>query len=242
MRDFGEADKIVTLLTREEGKVQAVAKGARRPRNRHAAATQLFTHCQVQLFTGRNLDTLSQTEMKTAFRLLLEDLERMAWATYLCELVDETVPLRERVDGIFLLLLTTLHLLASAGVPPESVARAFELKLLHHLGFRPVLEQCAACGGALPQGPVRFSPGQGGALCAACHGEGEAVLRLSRGTLETMRHLLNGDLRRAHLVKPGPEVRAELAQALEAYITYRVEKPLKSLAFLRSVVDQGGPA
>lgn len=236
VRDFDEADKIVTLLTREEGKVSAVARGARRPRNRFAAATQIFTHCQVSLFSGRKLDTLSQVEIRESFRLLREDLVRMASATYLCELVDETVQEKQRMETVYLLLLSTLHLLAAADIPPEPVVHAFELKLMALLGFRPVLHACASCGGALPPGPVRFSPGLGGVLCDQCPGEeGGLVVRITRGAVETMRHLLEGDLRKAHLLRMGPDIRAEVARTLELYIGYRLERRLRSLEFLKSL-------
>lgn len=238
VRDFDEADKIITLLTREEGKVSAVAKGARRPRSRFAAATQLFTHCDVALFSGKRMDTLSQIEIRAAYRPLREDLVRMAYATYLCELVDETVQEKQRMESVFLLLLATLHLISAAEIDPEPVSRAFELKLMSLLGFRPVLAECVSCGRSLDQvaAPMlRFSPGLGGVLCDRCPGEEGPAVWLSRGTLETMRHLLDGDLRRAHLWKMSPDIRRELGRALEQFIAFRVEKRLRSLDFLSSV-------
>lgn len=237
VRDFDEADKIVTLFTREEGKVQAVAKGARRPRSRFAAATQLFTHCQVQCYSGRNLDTLGQIDIVESFRLMREDLVRMAWATYICELVDEMAQERQKLEAPYLLLLMTLHLIATAGVEPEPVARAFELKLLSLLGFRPVLGECVACAGPLPAADVRFSPALGGALCNRCHGEGERIFMLSRDSLEALRHLLDGDLRRAHLLRLEPGVAAEVSRAMEHYVEWRLEKRLRSLEFLHAVVS-----
>lgn len=239
VRDFDEADKIVTLFTREEGKVQAVAKGARRPRSRFAAATQLFTHCRVQCYSGRSLDTLSQVEITGSFRLLREELVRMAYGTYICELVDDMAPERQKLEAPYLLLLATLHLLATDGVDPEPVTRAFELKLLSLLGFRPVLGECVSCGGPLPAGEVRFSPPLGGALCDRCHGDGQRVLLIRRGALEAMRHLLDGDLRRAPLLRLGPDLGADVGRALEDYVEWRLEKRLRSLEFLHAVRASG---
>lgn len=237
VRDFDEADKIVTLLTRDDGKVAAVARGARRPRSRYAAATQLFTHCEAALFSGKRMETLSQIEIKESFRLLREDLTRMAYATYLCELVDEVVPEKQKMPSVFLLLLATLHLLATSEVHPEPVSRSFELKLMSLLGYRPVLTECAGCGGSLdePGAGLRFSPAAGGVLCGRCPGEEGPAIRISRGTVETMRHLLDGDLRRAHVLRMSAETARELARALELYVAARVEKKLRSLDFLNSV-------
>lgn len=236
VRDFNEADKIVVLLTREEGKVQAVARGARRPRSRYAAATQLFTHLRGQLFHGRSLDTLSQVEIQESFRHLREDLVRMAYATYVCELMDEMVREKQRHESPYLLLLTTLHLLNAMELDPEPIRRAYELKLLSILGFRPSLTECVACGGDPGTGPqVRFAPALGGVLCPTCPSEGEVVHRLSRGTVETMKRLLDGDIRRAHVIRISGELGAELDRALTDYIAIRTERPLKSKEFLDSL-------
>lgn len=233
VRDFDEADKVAVLLTRDEGKVQAVAKGARRPRNRYAAAVQLFTHIKAALYRGRNLDTFSQVEMQESFRHLREDLLRMAYATYVCELMDQMIQEKQRNEMAFLLLLTALHLLNAAEVEPEPVMRTYELKLLSILGFRPNLEQCISCGGGVGAGSqVRFSAALGGVLCPDCTGEGEMVRRLSRGALETLKRLLEGDIRRAHMVRITGEMLSEIDRTLSEYISMRTERKLKSKEFL----------
>jgi len=236
-RNFDEADKIVVMLTREEGKVEAVAKGARRPRSRFAAATQLFTQVRAQLFSGRKLDTLSQVEIVESFRHLREDLVRMAYATYACELMDALLPDRQRHEAPYLLLLTSLHLFNEPDLAPEPLLRAYELKLLSMLGFRPSLNACVGCGTEAVQsgGAVRFSPSLGGVLCPSCSSEGEGALRLSLGALETMKRLLEGDIRRAHVIRLAGEMVGELDQALSAYILVRTERRLKSKEFLDSL-------
>ena len=237
VRDFSEADKILTLLCRDEGKVQAVARGARRPRNRLAGVSQPFTHCRLLLFRGRSLDTVSQAEALESFGHLREDLTQMAYASYMAELTDELVRDRDPHAGVFLLLLTSQHLLA-AGVPPEPVVHAFELRLLGELGYRPSLEACVNCGGPLSGGRVRFSPNAGGVLCSNCLGEDESGTVISRGAVEAMRHLLTGDLTRVHLLRLEPEMAREISEALRFYLAYRLERKLKSLDFLDLMRDQ----
>lgn len=239
VRDFGEADKALTFLTREEGKVQAVAKGARRPRNRLAGVTQIFTHCSLLLFRGKNLDTLSQAEINDSFRRLREDLDKLAYATYFCELMDEMVKERDKNDDHFVLLLAALHLLNER---PElaTVRRWFELRLLSVLGYRPHLGTCVSCGAEIEGTTLRFSPGQGGLLCPQCLvGEDEIIL-ISRGTLETVKRLMQMDPRRSGVLKFGPDTEAEMDRMLKAYISYRMEKRLKSLEFLEMV--SGSPS
>jgi DNA repair protein RecO (recombination protein O) len=235
VRDFDEADKVVTLLTREEGKVQAVARGIQRPRKPLFSRRQLFTHFRAQLYHGRNLETLSQLDIVDSFRRLREDLLLMAYASYLCELADELIREKERSETPFLLLLAVLHLL-NEGTEPEPLLRAFQLKLLSMLGFRPNLEDCVSCGGPLPEGqPVRFAPGAGGTFCGKCSPDGEKAVLVSRGALETMKRLLDADIRRTHIIRLSPEVQAEVARSLDEYVTYRVEKRLKSRDFLDSM-------
>lgn len=235
VRDFDEADKIAVLLTPHEGKVQAVAKGARRPRNRFAGATQLFTRIQASLFHGRNMDTFSQIDIVDSFRFLREDLVRLAHAAYACELMDEMVREKQRVEAAYVLLLTTLHLL-NEQAQPEPVLRAYELKLLSILGFRPSLEACASCGKPLAEGShVRFAAGLGGVLCPDCSAEGSQVRRLARGSVETMKRLLEGDIRRAHILHSGPEAAAEMDEAIAEYIGLRLERRLRSREFLDAV-------
>lgn len=234
VRNFAEADKILVLLTREEGKVQVVAMGARRPRNRFSAATQIFTQVRAQLFSGRSLDTLSQVEIVESFRNLREDLVRMAYATYACELMDALLPDRQRQEAPFLLLLTSLHLFNEPTMAPEPILRAFELKLLSMLGFRPNLGACVNCGTEAIQrnDAVRFSPALGGALCPTCSAEGEGAIRLSLGALESMKRLLDGDIRRAHVIRLTGDLAEEIDRALSAYILLRTERRLKSKEFL----------
>lgn len=235
VRDFQEADKIAVLLTREEGKLQAVAKGARRPRNRYAAAFQLFTHLKGSFFHGRNMDTVSQLDIIDSFRHLRADLDRMAYATYVCELIDELVKEKQPNESIYLLLLTSLHLLNAPELAPEPVLRAFELKLLAILGLRPSLTECVVCGNAVgaEAGPVlRFAPSLGGLLCPTCPSQGAAVQRLTRGTVESLKRLLEGDIRRAHVVRLEGELGREVDRVLTAYILEQTDRPLKSKQFL----------
>jgi DNA repair protein RecO (recombination protein O) len=235
-RDFDEADKILVLLTREEGKVQAVARGARRPRSRYSAAGQLFTQVKAGLFHGRQLDTLSQVEIVESFRNLREDLVRMAYGSYVCELMDEMVKEKQRLESTYLLLLTTLHLLNALEFEPEPILRSYELKLLSMLGFRPSFETCVVCGNDPGPAPfVRFVPALGGVICPTCPSEGEVVHRISRGTLETMKRLLDGDIRKAHMIRIGGEMTREMDRAIGDYISHRTERKLKSKEFLDSL-------
>lgn len=238
-RGLGEADRIITLFTREEGKVEAVARGARRPRSRLAGTTQPFTLGQFQLFRGKGLDNISQCEVEEGFAALRDDLSRMAYASYVCELTDAITSERDANEELFFLLSAALQLCA-AGDDLPLVARLFELRALAATGYQPALDHCAACGGELGDASqLRFAVAQGGVLCQNCAG-GEAsgpVVNISRGTLETMRRLQQIDLRRALMLKPDQATRAEMEAVLEEHIGWRLERRLKTREFLSLVKD-----
>lgn len=237
VRNLGEADKVITLLSDDRGKVEAVARGARRPRNRLVGATQLFSYVTLQCFSSRTLDSVSQAEIKESFRLLREQLEPMAYATYFAELTDRLVTDDDPHPGLVPLLLVALHLLQS-GADADSVRRMYELKLLTVLGYRPRLNECASCGGmALSSGQTghpawRWSGEAGGVVCGRCDADGRPV---SPGTLESMRHLLAADPRQAAQLRLGGAVATELSQLLAEYIGLRAPGRLKSLDFLESL-------
>lgn len=238
-RPLGEADKIVTLFTQSEGKISAVARGARRVRSRLLGGTQLFMHGCFLLFRGRSLDTLSQVEVATSFRFLREDLVAMAQASYIAELVDLLIEEREPVEDLFALVLATWHWLA-AGTNSTLALRAFEVRAMAALGYQPVLAACAVCGGPLA-GRTGFSAAAGGAVCRRC----EAEVRprpISPVGLATLRHLAEAPFDNLVNLELGPQVLGEITQTLRLYVDYRLERAPRSLVFLESLAALPGEA
>jgi DNA repair protein RecO (recombination protein O) len=236
-RPLGEADKVLTLLSRDRGKIEVVARGARRPRNRLAAAAQPFSYLKILVFTGRSLDQLSQAEIVKAFGLIRENLVRMAYASFWSEFLDLLLPLEEENTGLFLFTLAGLTVLEQAD-DPILLSRAFELRALQYLGYLPELTACAQCGGSLEETPGGFSPAAGGVLCSSCKDETEIKpLALSAGGLELMRRLLTADLRSVITWEIPAALQREVESALTAFLEYRSEKPIKSLGFLQSILS-----
>ncbi|MCL6449737.1 MAG: DNA repair protein RecO [Acetobacteraceae bacterium] len=246
---LGEADRLLTLLSREGGKVRAVARGARRARSRLMAGTQPFTHASLLLLKGRELDTVSQCEIRNAFGGIQADLERTAWASCAVELVDaalEETGGQEAGTGpgeVFSLLLSALGLLSRGEGSADAVWLAFALRLLSLLGYRPRLEACAACE-RTPAGDgedsLYFSPALGGVLCERCRAQDPAATRLSRGGLMAARQLLEGDMARSGQVRLGPVLRGELEALLEGHLARHLDRRLRSLEFVRAIRTQSG--
>ncbi len=247
---LGDADRLLTLLTRERGKLRAVAKGVRRPRSKLAAGTQLLCCSSLQLAAGANLDIVTQCEVRCAFHPLRDDLRRLSYASYFADLVDAFVEEHDGSEHIFDLLLGAVARAARAcpsvalraGSEPvewgerlELLARVFELRLLGALGYAPELNHCIRCGGELTGEWVGFSPALGGAICPSCAGAEQAWERLSAGALRTARICARSSPRLLPRVRLSPAMSAELQHALRAYIEYHLGRRVRAGCFLEGL-------
>jgi len=228
-RDCGEGNKILVLYSREYGKLRVMAHGVAKPSSRKRGAVQLFSRTNFLIHQGRELDSVSQCEVVEMFPALRGELGSISQASYMTELVDVFTPEGEPNEPLFLLLVATLRLLALKD--PELLIRAFEVKVAGLLGYRPVLDACAGCGGVL-QAPLFFSPAMGGVLCSACKLADPDATPCSRGQVEILKILTNWDPVRLHQLKVEGSTRKQLQTMLQKYIRYHLEGELKSAAFL----------
>jgi DNA repair protein RecO (recombination protein O) len=233
-RDLGESDRIITFLTRDFGKLSAVAKGAKRSARRFAGCLELFSLVEVCLDDrGRELLRLESCDLAQPFPAIRSDLKRYAVACYLCELARELFPEREPAADAFDLLAHALGQLdAGAPYPWERVA---ELRLLALAGFRPALAACHACG-AEPEGlAVRFSPERGGILCARCASGEAGVIEVSAGTLRLLEEALRLEVARLSRLRFSRLALSESEALLTAVVRHTLRKDLKSRKFLESL-------
>ncbi len=215
---LGEADRIVTLLTPEHGKVRAVAKGVRKTTSRIGARVEPLSHVSLLCWRGRELDIISQVEVLDAFRDVREDLDRLAPATTMLEVVDLASVERHPSRELFAMLVGALRTLERTASP--LVLGAFCLKFLAVEGVGPVVESCARCGGA-PL--VAFDPGEGGFLCGRCR-RGQAV---SATTVALVQQVLSGGLARA-LNEPSGTATAAVEHLAISAVEHHLERRLRS--------------
>lgn len=228
-REYGEADKILTLYSPTRGKIGAIAKGVRRLHSTLRPLAQLFVHGDVVLYAGQNLHTLTQGRVRESLTGICEDWERFGAAEYLAELVDAFILPEEADPAIFALLLSCLRQLNSGAVEAQLVLRWFEIRLLSRLGYQPRLQACANCGQGLEdQSRPVFSPQLGGVLCPRCHAQDPAAMSISAGSLAVLRHLLAVPLPQLRRLKLSVPLKEELRVALGRYLELRLEKHLKS--------------
>lgn len=234
-RNFGEADRVVVLLSEDTGKFEAVVKGARRQRSRFVGNTLPFNLIKALLLTGKSLDTLSQVELIRSFSRLREDLVSLAYASYWVELIDGFLPERESVKEVFRFILAAFIVLEQAS-DQELVNLAFEARMLNYLGYQPQLSACAGCGSPVTK-EVAFSTTAGGIICLDCRLQYRDFLLINPKVIETYQLLLTTDLRQLFKLEIAKVERQLMQQVLLGFIENRIDRPLKSRTFLNSMVN-----
>lgn len=242
--NYGEADRIVTLFGRDTGRLSALARGARKSQRRFAGGLSLCAlgSAAVRERPGAELATLERFDATASHAALGSDVARMAHAAYAAELVGKLCAPRQVEPAVFDWLAEFLRLLDGDGASAERL-RVFEIGLLSGLGFGPMLDTCAACGGesfvgrAASEVAFRWDPDRGGAVCVSCARGGrpiqtavrEALIRLSRTALaDATADALPADINR------------DCREALMEIIMHHVSGPLKSVEFIAKVARAGG--
>ena len=234
---LGEADRILTLYTPDLGKIQAVARGIRRPRSKLAGHLELLTHSLVSFARGRNLDTITGSQTIDSFLPLKSDLDLTACALYIAEVVAQFTPEHVEDRSLFRLLLDALHQL-SRTPNQELLLRYFEIQLLGQVGYRPQLKECVVCRRPFKAVTNYFSPGTGGILCADCFPGKDPVAPLSVDALKVLRWLQDNDFDTASRLKIEPGLSREVERVIRNYIQFLLERDVKSIAWLDSLREQ----
>lgn len=228
---LGEADRIVTLLTRRHGLVRAVAKGVRRTSSRFGARLEPFMVVDVQLHEGRNLDTVTQVELLRPYGLAIaQDYPRYTAAMAMAETVQRLVT-EERQPCVqhFLLLVGALRVLAEAEHEPSLVLDAYLVRSLAVAGYAASFTACVRCGQpsehAEPAVIAAFHIGAGGAVCLGCRPVG--AVTVTPATLALLAALLEGDWASARA--SDTRTRREASGLVAAYAQWHLERGLPTL-------------
>ncbi len=245
--DFGEADRLLTLLTPNLGKWRAIAKGARKPSSRKSGHVELFSHSTLLLAKGRDLDIITQAETIETFMPLRSSLERLGYAYYLGELVDRFSEEGNENLPLFDLLLHALRWLVDESIPADLLARFFELRLLQNVGYRPQLFHCVNCGVPIEPMENLFSAEAGGMIDPICRETqrdkmaelGWDIRPISLNALKVLRFLQTREFETVRVLQLSPEVLVEVESLMHHYISHHLERKLKSVDFLYRLKHQG---
>jgi DNA repair protein RecO (recombination protein O) len=230
-RRLGEADRIVTLLTPFRGKVDAVAKGALRPRSKLGGHLEPLTRVEVLLAHGRTLDIVTQAQMHDGFPALHTDLDRLSTGMYLLELTDRmTVEHAEARDVYELLSASLVRLGRGDGV--HLVTRTFELELLSITGFRPEWRTCIACGTPVSAERATWSALGGGVVCASCREGREDAVAIDATVLKVLRAIQDGPYEEAARIRLNSELAGGLERVMHALMRAVSERALATAQFV----------
>jgi DNA repair protein RecO (recombination protein O) len=233
--DYGEADRILTLLTPELGKIKAIAKGIRRPTSRIGGSLEPLAELRLQLAKGRTFDVVTQVTMQHAWLGLRDDLEVTATAWYCAELVDRSLEERHAAEPLYLLLRRAYELL-DAGMAPGRAARWFEMRLCDELGVRPEVDRCVECDRLLePDDEVRWVPLLGGVLCGRHTGPSQAAAGVSTDAIRVLKAYQRMDVEALAALRLPPAVEAEVERALGEFVRHVMERDTRSRRFLEEV-------
>jgi DNA repair protein RecO (recombination protein O) len=230
--DWSETSRIATLWTREFGKIRALAKGGRRLRSNFENALDLLNVCDIVfLRKSGGLDLLTEAQISQRFPRLRTDLQALYAAYYIAELLADATEDYDAHPGLFDEALATLSELGAPEIPTGLRLLRFEMVLLRELGYRPVLQTCAACAAPVVEAPA-FSPSAGGVVCPGCRGRQRDRRPLSAPAWQLLQAL--GEAGDEWRRPCDTAVRAELRRLLGQYVTYLLGRPPRLLPYLGS--------
>jgi DNA repair protein RecO (recombination protein O) len=238
--DYGEADRVVTLLSRERGKLVAFARGARASKRRFGGGLEPFTQVTAELAArggGDAMARLDSVSVERSFHHVRGDLARIGCAAYAAELAGALVRDHEPHAALFDLLVEYLGRLDAAPARPAEL-RIFELGALEGSGFQPRLDGCARCGEAAGVGAAgaAFSPVDGGLLCERCQADAVGTTRLSAEAVAALRRFQQGGFGAAG-EGMSPAVGRELREALGRFVEQLLGHRLQARRFLDEVAS-----
>lgn len=214
--DYGESNKIITIFTRDVGKVGIMVRGAKKMNSRHSAITQLFTYGEfVFLKSGSQMGTLNHADILASHHRLRADLMLTAYCAYMAEMVDRIGVDNEPNPYIYEQLRAAL-VGVEEGKDPQMITHFFEMKMLIQAGYAPNFDQCSICGQETNHPLLNIQ--LGGVLCDICASHNPQLMSITDGLLKLLRLLARVDLNRLGKVEVKPETKLLLKQVMRAFL------------------------
>lgn len=234
--NYKESDKILTVLTAEEGKLTLSARGCRKKGSPLAAASQLLVWSEMTLYEYQGRWAVKEAVTERQFAPVRSDLEKLALASYFAEVTETLAEEGQPEPGLLSLTLNCLHALEKMNLPLRHIKAAFEWKAMALAGYEPMADGCAVCGCEPPEEP-RIHLGEGVVHCAACRSEvGDGIsMPLSNSALAALRHIIWGDPKRLFSFQLDEMSLRQLGDASEAYLMTRLERGFRTLDFYKAL-------
>lgn len=234
-REFRETSLILTLFTKDFGKIQGLAKGIRVAQPKWGANFSLFSYNAIVFYEKKNLHLITEAELLNSFADNFSTLEENLVANYLTELIDLITPLEDKNSEILQLILNTLSLLREES-DLERLVHIFEIKLLKISGFMPRIESCLSCKKNIIK-LAYFSHRLGGLLCRECLSHDKRALFINHGTILTLTHILNvSDESMLSRLKMSTPIKNNLGFILREFLAYHLDAFPRSYAFMQKAL------
>jgi len=233
-QDFKENDKLVWFYTEKLGKITAVVRGAKRSKSKFLALTLPLCYGEYMVYKGKNLYTLQEGKILNSFQGLLNNLDKLTYSSYLCELIDIACTDSEVNIELFRNLVTTLYLLNTDALDYEVLIRAFELKLLKNTGYNLTLDNCSICRKKISSSNYMSLLYYGG-VCDDC--PKEHGLFISKGAYNSLRFLMNMNVDKLYRLNLNNEIKAEIEKVTTFLISSNYARKPKSLDMLKYIKE-----
>ena len=234
--EYEEADKIVTIYTKNYGKITAIAKGVRKTKSKFGSSLEILTHSNFLIYKGRNIDIVSQTEILESFFSTSKEVIKFAFAVNCVEVVNRLTEEREINIGLFNLLKEVLHYLKESN-DPKLQTLSFKWQTISILGYRPSLNHCCRCNKSVEdQKEMYFNIKEGGLVCNNCIAKDkEGCVKVSLYFNKLVRKILITPLSTISNATIPDKKMKELEKITDLYITYHSEKSFKTDRFLKTL-------
>ncbi len=229
---FGESGKNVIVLTKEKGKIRIGMRGAKKEKSKLMASAQPFCYSSFVIYEGKGFYSANQAELIESFYNLRNDIVKLAFGTYLLELVEKTHFEGSESDEVLKLLLTALTVLEKTEFDVLLAVSIFEIKFMQLMGLMGTANFCSLCGKNFSE-TYFFSPFSGGIVCEMC---GKKVLdsrQVMKGTFLAINHVLSNEGKKIFAFNVSKEINDELREIMEAYIVENIERRFGTLAFAK---------
>lgn len=236
--DHGDFDLILTLFTRQYGKISAIAKSAKKSVKRFSGALELFSELEVVCKSGKGLPILQEATLLQPFSGIRVNIRKAAYASYWAELIKEWMEEQVSNPAIYSLFRQSLEELHRGEQIDESLSILFQIRFLQLAGFLPDLNRCGRCGVLLDdvlQSRLHFEAKRGALYCAACVKNHETWISLSKGTVKQLIWVGRGEYAKALRIRFTAQAIKEGLEMLETFVPFHLGKEPRSLAFLRQI-------
>ncbi len=230
----GEKDKVITVFTKEYGKISVFAGGAKGKKSRLSSCSQLFSYCDFVIFKNKDKYSLNDGQVIESFFDLTKDLESLSLGQYFLQLCDYSLPEREVCPEALSLLLNSLHLLCRGEKSKTLIKSVYELRLMCLIGFTPDVILCSKCEEEIEKDKkAYFLITEGKIICEKC---GVNTFLMTPAVITCMRFIIYGDIKKIFSFKTSEETIQLLNYITENYCIFKLEKKMDTLDFYKSIL------